>query len=244
MEEKDRYAELAERTARRGITLFTRFLDLNGQKEASAAARRAGVQCRLFGGAEGCERQVLAYFDTEPPENAEYPIVCLRISPRSKRFSEPMAHRDVLGSLMSLGLERETLGDILTSEDGCLVFCLPSLARIILDSLEQVGGCDVHCSETEAPGAVEKKTEELVLQVVSPRADAVVAHLFRLSRSDTDELFRSGRVLVDDAPCSKPEKQLTEGCVLSVRGFGRARYVGVDSVSKKGKQNIRIALYR
>lgn len=244
MEEKDRYNELAERTARRGITLFTRFLDLNGQKEAAIAAKKAGVQYRLFGGSNGCERQMMAFFDTVPPENAEYPLMCLSVSPASKKFSEPLSHRDLLGSLMSLGLERETLGDIITGSEECLVFCMPAMARVILDSLTQVGGCDVVCCEKAPPETVEKKAEKVILQVAAPRADAVVAHLFHLSRSDTVDLFRTGRILIDDAACSKPEKQLADGCVLSVRGFGRARYLGVESVSKKGKLNIAVALYR
>ena len=77
----------------------------------------------------------------------------------------------------------------------------------------------------------------------SARTDAVCAHLFRLSRGDTQELIRQGRVFVDDRICMKSDQPLSEGQVLSVRGFGRARVQGVESVSKKGKLNLVIELY-
>lgn len=244
METIARYLELAERTAARGITLYTRFLDLNGQKEAVIASNKAGVQYRLFGGARECERQVLAFYDIDKPEDGDFPIRCVCVKPRSQHFGKPLAHRDVLGSVMSLGLEREMLGDIVIA-DGCAwLFCLDAAARMITDSLTQVGGTDVYADISDAPASAEKKTEQIILQVTSPRTDAVVAHLFHLSRGDTDEMFRQGRIMVNDAPCLKNEKQLTAGDVLSVRGYGRAKYIGLKSLSKKGKQNIIMALYR
>ena len=64
-----------------------------------------------------------------------------------------------------------------------------------------------------------------------------------LSRGDAQQLFRQGRVMVDDAPCERPDYQLRDGQVISVRGYGRAQYLGVDGQSKKGKDVVRIALY-
>lgn len=244
MEAKDRYMELASRAANRGITLFTRFLDLNGQKEAVIAAKKAGAGFRLFGGAPGCERQVMAFYGDEEPEDALYPIRCVLIRPRAARFCSLPGHRDILGSLMSLGSDREMLGDLVITENECHVFCLPVMVPQIVDGLTRAGKCELLCEECALPAHAEKKTEEILLQVNSPRADAVVSHLFRLSRSETDALFASGLVLINDAPCLKPEKQLSEGCILSVRGYGRAQYLGLSSLSKKGKQNVKVALYR
>ena len=84
---------------------------------------------------------------------------------------------------------------------------------------------------------------EVRVQVASVRTDAVCAHLFRLSRGDTQELIRQGRVAVDDRVLTKSDHQLSEGEVLSVRGFGRAKIRGVESVSKKGKLNLLVELY-
>lgn len=243
MNEPDRLAELAQRTAARGLTTYTRFLDLNDQKNARIAAAKAGIACCLFGGMPDNERCVAAFYDVEPPEEAEYPLVCLRFVPRSVRFARPCTHRDVLGTLMSLGLEREQFGDIILRENEIYLFCLDKTAKLVLDGMTQIGGTDVTGSISDAPDGPARKTQEIIVQVSSPRADAVIAHLFHLSRDDTQALFPRGLVLLDDAPCTKCEKLLTEGTVISVRGHGRARYKGTRSVSKKGKLNVAIDLY-
>ena len=101
MEDTARYLEeICLRAASRNIFLFSRFLNLSEQKDAQIAARRAGAAFVLFGGAEDCERKMLGVGGDEAPEGYLFPLVCLKVTPRSTRFASPIAHRDVLGSLM------------------------------------------------------------------------------------------------------------------------------------------------
>lgn len=243
MTERERFHELAARSYSRDLMLFTRFLDLNGQKEAIAAANGEGCRCTLFGGKEGCERRIACFCTLDAPENAAYPLVCLLAKPRSSRFSTSITHRDVLGSLMSLGLEREFIGDIIIRDEGAYFFCIDKQAQLIREELTQIGGTDVDCTETDPPEGDVRTTRDIVVQVSSPRADAVIARLFHLNRQDVVTLIGKGLVTVDDAPLGKAEKLLTEGNVISVRGHGRAMISGVQSISKKGKINLLIKLY-
>lgn len=243
MEDHKYLTELCSRAANRNIALFSRFLNLSEQKEAEIAARKAGAAYRFFGGAEDCERRMLGVSGDEAPEAWAFPLLCLKIVPRSAKFAAPIAHRDVLGSLMGLGIERELIGDIIIRDEGAYVFCTDKMAQFISTSLNQIGHTDVHCTLSDAPEGPVRKTKEVRIQVSSPRLDAIVAHLFRLSRGDAQTLFRQGKIMVDDSVCEHPDYLLKEGQVISVRGFGRARYLGVESISKKGKNNLIMALY-
>ncbi len=234
--------ELCRRAADRGQPLFSRFLDLDGQKQAEAAARKAGAAYMFFGGAEGCERRMLGA-GAEAPEESEFPILCLKISPRSAKYGKPLEHRDVLGTVMGLGITRDLIGDIIIREDGAYLFCVSSMADFLRESLVRIGRTDTACVLSAPPEGPVRTVREVRVQVASVRTDAVCAHLFRLSRGDTQELIRQGRVAVDDRICMKSDQVLSEGQVLSVRGFGRARVKGVESVSKKGKLNLVIEVY-
>lgn len=235
--------ELCQRAAKRNIALFSRFLNLTEQKEAEIAARKAGAAFLLWGGAEDCERKMLGAGGDEAPETYEYPLSCLKITPKSAKFSNPLQHRDVLGSLMGLGFERELIGDIIIREDAAYVFCTDKMALFICENLPKIGNTSVNCEESAPPEGPLRSVREMRVQVASPRIDAIVAHLFRLSRTDAQTLFRQGKIMVDDAECQRTDYALKEGQVVSVRGFGRFRYMGVETLSKKGKSNLLIHLY-
>lgn len=243
MNDSKRFDELCQRAASRNIQLFSRFLNLAEQKEAEIAARKAGAAYRFFGGAEDCERKMLGVCGDEAPDDSFFPLVCLKAEAKSAKFSSPLEHRAVLGTLMSLGMERELLGDIILRDGAAYIFCTDKMANFICEGLDKIGGTAVRCTISEPPQGPVRNVREVRVQVTSPRLDAIVAHLFKLSRGDAQTLFRQGRIMVDDSVCERTDYMLHEGQVISVRGFGRARYLGVESTSKKGKSNLLIALY-
>ena len=234
--------ELCVRAARRYQPLFSRFLNLTEQKEAEAAARRAGAEWTLYGGAEDCERRMLGV-GAEAPGPADFPIVCLRVSRRSAHFGEPLTHRAVLGTVMGTGIERELVGDIVLLDGDAYVFCVSQMADMLAQALQRVGRSDTDCAVSEPPRQALRRFESVTVQAASPRVDAVAAHLYRVSRGEMTELIRQGRIQVDDAPVTKPDQLLKPGQVLSVRGYGRARYDGETGVSRKGKLYLAISVY-
>ena len=240
--EQKQLEELCRRAAQRSQPLFSRFLDLDGQKQAVIAANASGAEYTLFGGAEGCERQMLGA-GLDAPEKELFPISCLRVVPRSLKFSQPLTHRDVLGTLMGLGIERELIGDIVIREDGAYVFCVNAMADFLKDSLTRVGRTDTDCDFSAPPEGPLRQTRQQRIQVSSLRTDAVCAHLFKLSRGDTQALIRQGKISVDDRLCVKCDQLLTEGQVLSVRGHGRAMVRAVEGLTRKGKLNVVIDVY-
>lgn len=241
-----RFQELADRADRRGIYTFTDFLGLNGQSVLDSILKSLPAPCVLFGGMEGCERAVARFGD---PDSFHYetpfPIACVRILPRDTRFSEPPTHRDYLGALMNLGVDRDTLGDILLVGEGAYLFLLESVADFVIHSLATVRRSTVRCTLSAPPeGAGALALTPLTVKVTSLRLDSLIARAYSLSREESAELFQRGRVFLNGAPCEKDSIAPKAGDLVSVRGFGRFAFCGEDGLTKKGKINAKLQLYQ
>ena len=241
-----RLEELAGRAWSQGAYTFTHFLDL----AALAAFHRLRpalppVPWALFGGAEGCERQMLRFGgEALCGYDAPFPIACLRITPVNARFAQPLTHRDFLGATLALGIERELIGDIAVRQGEAYLFCEERIAPYLIENLTQASHTALRCARAEAPPSGPLyQTERRLVQLSSPRIDALIAHTFRLSRGEAQALFAAGRVFVDGRLCESPGYTPKAGEILSVRGMGRLRYAGVESLSKKGKSNAAVELY-
>ena len=238
-----RFEELAEACYARGRYTFTDFLGLSEYALFLAASPRFSyVSYTVFGGAEGCERVMVRFGSAEVLSYAEeeFPIACLCIAPSAPKFAEPLSHRDCLGALMNLGIKRECLGDIFLTEGRAYLFCLEKIAPYLCENLERVRNTPVRVSVSEPPASVYSKVEEELVQVSSPRADAVVAHAYRLSRADSADLFAARRVFVNGRLTENISADLREGDLVTVRGFGRFRVGEARGLSRKGKLNLPI----
>ena len=243
---KKRFTELAKKCYQKNQYTFTGFLGLADaacfyelEKELSY------VPYMFWGGYEDAERVMLRFGSQELlGYEEEFPIVCLKVAPVSAKFSDALTHRDYLGALMNLGIERDRLGDILLAENAGWIFCVSSMADFIIENLTKIKHTSVVCElAKEEPNVAEKDVCELKLQVASDRIDGVVAKVYRLSRSEAAELFRQKKIFVGGRLCENSSRSLKSGDVVSVRGYGKFEFSGDVSVSKKGKLNILIRSY-
>lgn len=237
--------DLADRAWGQGVYCFTHFLDLAGISDFyGLLPSLPPVPWALFGGAEGCERRMLRLGDESLcGYDAPFPIACLRISPLSEKFAEALTHRDYLGALMALGIERELLGDIVVREKEAWLFCEERIAPYIQEHFTQARRTSLSCAIAAPPAGALYETRRLSVQLSSQRLDALIARVFKMSRGDAQALFPAGRVFVSGRLCQSPGRAPKEGDVISVRGFGRFRYQGMESLSKKGKENTAVDLY-
>ena len=120
-----RIRELANISFQRDIVTFSDFLNLNERNIVNSLDfRSSGVIVESFGGYDNAERQMVAFHSDALAYHWEYPIDCLRIRPRAVKFSETLTHRDYLGAILNLGVDRSVVGDILTEEKEAYLFCL------------------------------------------------------------------------------------------------------------------------
>lgn len=235
-----RLAELHDRAERRYTDEYSDFLSLAEQSLLPAAV--PGEDYVLFGGFEGAER-CLACFGEDAAERA--PISCLRVSPTSEKFADALTHRDFLGSLMSLGIKRETLGDILIFEGSAYILCLEGVSDFILRNLDRIRRTTVRVSREASPppDALPKPAEQDFI-VASERLDALVAAVYKLSRSESQRLFTQGRIFINGKLCENPSATAHEGEIISVRGHGRFEYKGESGQTRKGRLKVTLAVYR
>ena len=241
-----RLTEWAQRSWNQGVYCFSHFLNLAEQSDFLALRPSlAPAPFRLFGGAEGCERRMLRFGSEDTcGYDAPFPIKCLKFTPVSPKFAEALTHRDYLGALMALGVERETLGDIVVRKDGAYLFCEERIAPYLEENLLQARRTSLRCETVDRlPEGSLFETKRTTVQVSSQRADALIAHVFRMSRAEAQALFPAGKVFVSGRLCESPAYAPKTGDILSVRGYGRVRYVGVESLSKKGKENTLLDLF-
>jgi len=243
---KKRFIELANKSYNSGIYLFTDFLGLSEQavfNEAKAAFRT--LPYTAFGGAEGAERVMIRFGDEESlGYTADFPIVCIKAEPVAQKFADKLTHRDFLGALLNLGIERSTLGDIPIIDNVGYIFAKEDIAPYIISELSRVKHTELKLSVADKlPEGELYKTERRRIQANGERVDAVIAKVFSLSREEAHSLFLKRLVFIDGRLCENSSYIPKKGEVISVRGKGRMIYLGYETTSKKGKLNIEVELY-
>ena len=242
-----RLSELANRSYGQNMFTFTDFLslpelDLFYQNEPQL--RYAGVT--IFGGTREADRKVIRFGNPdELGYEEEFPICCIVIEPLLEKFGEILNHRDYLGALMNLGIERENLGDIFIKGKVGYVFCLQRIAEYILENLTQVRHPHVKTKILEkTEDFIKKEMEEIEVLTASERIDGVISKIFHFSRSQSIELFRGKKIYVNSRLCENNSYTLKPSDVISVRGYGKFVYNGVGHETKKGKLSVKIGIYK
>lgn len=153
-----------------------------------------------------------------------------------------LTHRDYLGAVLGLGIERDAIGDIaVQDEHRAILFCPRTLGTFLMAELTKVGSDTVHCyeciiDETFRDG---KQYRPISDTVASPRLDCVVAALCNLSREAAQGAVRSGLVEVDFEPEERVDAILEPPITVSVRGYGRFVLRAFDGETKKGRLRLR-----
>lgn len=243
---KKRFRELGEKCYRNGQYTFTGFLGLAELACFYEAEREFSyVPYTVWGGSELCERVMIRFGSRqELGYEEEFPIVCIQVSPLMARFADELTHRDFLGALMNLGIERNTLGDILLAENTAYLFCKAGMAEFIMENLSRVKHTPVRCElAEEAPAFPDQEKQEVKIQVSSARVDAVVSKVYGLSRSEAIEFFRQKKVFVNGRQCENNSQPLKNGDIVNVRGRGKFEYSGAQGMSKKGKINAAVLCF-
>lgn len=244
---QNRLRELADKSYSQIIYTYSGFLSLAEQEDFHAIERELHFASpALLGGYENAER-CLVCFGSE--ENLGYaqdpPIVCIHIKPLLAKFADSLSHRDFLGALMNLGIERSTLGDIKVGEKEAYLFCLESMAPYILEQLQKVKHTNVTCEIVQAPSAMElEQPVSQSLTIPSLRIDVVIAKVCHLSRSEALKLFTEKKVYLNGRLCENNAKSVQPEDMINARGYGKFKIIGETGVSRKGKLNISIAVYR
>ena len=236
--------DLCRKSEKTGSWQYSGFLSPAEQDDLLRSREAAGCSFLLAGGYESAERKILAAGNEAEMGPPEVPIRVIAVRMKSEKYAEELTHRDYLGAILGLGIERSLIGDILIREKRAWFFCLASAAEMIVSSLDQVRRTAVVAEITgvDVP-ELQPRYAPMRINVASERLDAVIAAFAGLSRGQTDKLFAAGKVFVNGRMMLDRSSRLKEGDILSVRGTGKAIYDGIEYETRKSRYMARIRKY-
>jgi RNA-binding protein YlmH len=234
--------ELSERALRQQNPEWTDFLEPSAREEAEAVLKWVnGVRYNALGGYSRSERRRLViYPDYYIVETIEPALAFLEIT---GDHPTPPGHRDYLGALMSLGIKREKIGDILAGPAGGQVVVAPELTDFIRVNLTEVaaGRVRVAVIEPEQLNLPDSREKIIKSTVASLRLDAIAALGFGDSRTKMAREIKAERVKVNWKAVKSPDLEVAPGAIISIRGRGRVEFREVSGKSKKGRIGIVLA---
>ena len=240
-----RIRELANLSYQRDIVTFSDFLNLNEQNMVSSLKQQfPQVVMETFGGYDNAERQMVAFHPDALAFTWEYPIDCLKIEPKAIKFSENLSHRDYMGALLNLGVDRSVIGDIIVQETAAWFFCQSKMTEFFLENLCRVRHTNILITKVNDPEEFpHPNLESINGTCASVRLDSLIALAFKASRSSMVSYIESGQVFVNGKLITSNGYEPKEGDIVSVRGKGRFIFDGVSHQTKKGRCGVRILLY-
>lgn len=235
-----RLRQYAERADRLDVPVPGRFVTGEERSLAVHAAREAGVAVSFDGGWPDAERVQVCFHPAWA--EAEFTAVWMEIRWAAKFVH--VEHRDLLGSLMALGMDRAFFGDLMALEDRAYLLCLPEVAARLPMEWDKAGNVPIKVAElAEAPVIEPPRGELLRDTVASLRLDCILSAGMKTSRGRAAEIIRTGAVAVEHMPEERTDRVLEAGQLLSIRGFGRIRLLEVGSPTRKDRLPVVLEIF-
>lgn len=237
-----RLSDIYEISQKKGINTFTKFLNERQQSIAKSFITANKIDGAVFWGGLGEEntRKVLGFFPYEEDYN-QFPIKPITVRVKS---DDKLNHRDFLGSLTALGINRDSIGDILIEGDFAPIFLLSGIYKFVLENLMTIGASRVIIDEgLPQQFNFEQKFAELKGTVSSLRLDSVVKLITNYSREKAAKLINAEKVQLNYVLSSKISQICSAGDVVTIRGFGKFKLDSIGSPTKKGRLPLLVHKY-
>ena len=250
-----RFIEGAKSAYHKGICIYTDFLNLNEISIFHSMVKELPpIPYSMYGGFEGAERVKICFYGNlesravditgeKEADHSNFPIVCLQIKPTNEKFAQELDHRDYLGAIMNLGTNRNKIGDIVIKGKEAYCYCDNMISEYIIMNLERIRHTNVSVELTKENATVEQNYKEVTGSVSSFRLDAMIALAFHTSRSSIIGLIEGEKVYVNSRIVTSNSHVLKEGDIVSVRGFGKFRFLSQGNITKKGRIYANLLIY-
>lgn len=239
-----RLVDLAEQAMKTQKFRLSGFLDPYGVGIAETiAANYSGLSVRFDGGYPGAERQRAMLLHDAFGGTPGFDIVAIEAGWNGDFVH--LSHRDVLGALMGLGIERDLLGDLLVAGSSVKILADKKMADFFLSNCNKIGPASVQCRlvglDTIIPR--EERCKEVSATVASLRVDSVAAAGFGTSRSRAAADIEADKLKLNWQSVKNVSQLVKEGDVISLRGRGRLEIAEVRGQTKKGRVGVLLKRY-
>lgn len=232
---------------------FTDFMDLGIRKRYRADKQSTkDVLVIEYTAFNDDERRIIGFFPMSYKEfmnddqfQESFPVQCLKIEINDFNTSK-VTHRDVLGSILGLGLDRKLFGDIIVKNDCAYIVCHERIVPVIMNELIQIkrSSVNVICmTSNEEYVDLVPQSEQIKTTVVSLRIDVILKGILNLSRTRCNELIEQGNVKLNQIEVTKNHKNIESGDILSVAKYGKYKIGSIGSENKKNRFPIIVDRY-
>ena len=246
-----RLIELSNIAYQRNIATYSDFLNLHELNILHTTPKNMfPIPYETFGGYSCAERQMATFLPDAlyafggNQSRKNYPFHPLRIYPLHAKFAEVLTHRDYLGALLNLGIERNKIGDIIVLKMEAVIFVQEKIMAYIMDSLNRIKHTSVMTEQLcDQEFSYTPQYQEIKGTVASVRLDSLLSLAFPLSRSKLTGMIEGAKVYVNGRLITTNSYQVKEDDIISVRGMGKMAYRGIISETKKSRCYVTIHKY-
>ena len=226
-----------------GFPIYTTsFISPQIWTKLSEISNQFNLQIFTLGLTPTSEKKIVAFAPKNFSEtNLEFPVKYFKIVGTNK--FKTLHHKDFLGSIMSLGLKRETLGDILVQDNIGYCIAFQDIYDIIKDNLHQINTIPIKITDVSCLEIPKPQFKDISNAVSSLRLDSVIAAIGNFSRNISTDLIESGDVSVNYSIEKNKSKITNIGSVITIKKIGKFILYKNLGETKKGKFKIIIKQY-
>lgn len=242
-EDKDSVINLYEKmmfSYERNIPMFgNNFYSPNIWKFFQDEIKIKDFKVESFGSFKDSERRMISFNNIY---DLPFPIRVLEIKSTSK-FNE-VSHRNFLGSILALGIERDKIGDLIVKENICYAAVHEDIADYIIMNLKRVSKVPCKVKEIfDDISSINNNFKDEIILVPSMRIDTIVAKLINKSRGVAQKMIEEGNVLINYNINRNKSLEVNEDDRVTIRRYGKFIIGDCTGYSKSGKCKINIKKY-
>lgn len=236
---KARLLDLKYQSLRTHRQVNSLFLDEGQRLQAKSILGKSCLYCE-DGGYPQAQRCRIAFLYDEEDFKSSVVCLCAKINQKFVKIT----HRDVLGALMALNLERNQFGDLFVLEDRIIVYCTDTMADFVIQNCRSIHRLSIEFTKTEEKFEHLQQYEEIMINVASLRLDNVVSSLIPCSRSQASALIKASKVSINHEMIEDCDKLCHNNDTVSISGTGRFILIDEGKTSRKDRRIIKVLKYR
>ena len=185
----------------------------------------------------------------KPYEDTERIIIYRDIKPKVSLFKiitkEKLRHQDIMGSILSLNIKKEMLGDIIVDDNNYYFYILESINNYISNYFNKVKNINISLEELPLDYLKDykRKYKEIIVNVKSNRVDLIISKLTGLSRRVVKDMINNKEIILNYQILTNNSYQFRENDIFSIRGYGKYKYIEIINKTKKNNYLVKCLKY-
>lgn len=173
--------------------------------------------------------------------NLEFPVKFFKIINKSK--FKNLEHKHFLGTILSLGIKREILGDLIVKNNECYGIIRKNMLDFLKENLVKINSSPVEILEIEEYEIPKSEFEDIQITLMSLRLDSFISELTKLSRNSAVSYIDMGNIQINYEVCREKSTKLKIGDIITIKKYGKFIVSEEKGFTKKSKLKVLVKKY-